>query len=119
MSGFPDIKHHKSLAVAVTAKIIEYKDIMNCDRVEGIRLSQILSLVLLSHVRLGMLIHMAETVSSSLKWKTREMPTADLMRWAGCQCADGTQEIISHHLHCGHSIKRMTNYFFSQKSRMM
>lgn len=33
MSGFPAIKHLKSLAV--TAKILEYKDIMNPDGVGG------------------------------------------------------------------------------------
>lgn len=58
------------------------------------RPTQILYL-LLSYLRLSMLMNFAETVFSPLKWRTRKMPKAGLMRKAWCQGADGDQSRIS------------------------
>lgn len=99
----PRAKHLKSLTVTATVKILEYKDKMNCHRLDGTRASnsqrpaQILYSALLSHVRLGMLRDNHETVSPSLRWRTREISTAGIMRGACCQCACGAPETASHH----------------------
>ena len=58
------------------------------------RPTQILYL-LLSYLRLSMLINFSETVFSPLKWRTRKMPKAGLMRQAWCQSTDGGQSRIS------------------------